>query len=284
MVRVADADAGRAGGPVTIPRTEERIVRAPDGQAYRLLLAWPEQPPPPAGFPVVYVLDAATMFATVVESIRLRSRRPDATGIVPAIVAGLAVAGDDRQVRARRIHDYTPTAGATAFRHFLVGEVQPLVARAMAIDETRQALCGHSLGGLFVLDSLLSGQPAFQSYLAISPSIWAAREQLFAAVVALDAAPARPLSQCRVMITVGEFEQALAPWQSRDASTEDIERRRSDRRMVDDARELAGRLTGVAGRVQFEECRGEDHASVILPSLAGGLRFALSSEALARPE
>lgn len=287
--------AGPAGPAVTIPRSAEHVVRAGDGREYRLRLAWPAEPPPPAGFPIVYVLDANAMFGTMVESLRMRSRRPDATGVEPAVIAGIAYPGDAPDERARRTYDYTPppssepkppddgssaileTGGAPAFREFIDHVVKPAAQRDLRIDPARQTLFGHSLAGRFVLHTLLTSPTSFQTYIAVSPSVWWDREALFASVDTIAQDPARPLGACRVLVTVGEYEQVLAPWQRSGSRTEEIASRRADRRMVDDARAFAARLEHVSGEVRFDELAGEDHASVVLRSINQGLRFASSA-------
>ncbi|MDR6881146.1 alpha/beta hydrolase-fold protein [Bacillus sp. 3255] len=49
--------------------------------------------------------------------------------------------------------------------------MQPRVERDYAIDRKRQAILGHSLGGLFVLQTLFTRPQTFQTYVAGSPSI-----------------------------------------------------------------------------------------------------------------
>ena len=83
------SSARSAASGVSIPRSLTHHVRSRRGRDYRLWLAWPQQPPPSAGYPVIYVLDANATFGTFVEAIRMRAHRPDATGVGPAIVAGI---------------------------------------------------------------------------------------------------------------------------------------------------------------------------------------------------
>ena len=49
--------------PYTLPRSAEQVVQAAGGETYRILIAWPEAPPPPAGYPILYVLDGEDNFA-----------------------------------------------------------------------------------------------------------------------------------------------------------------------------------------------------------------------------
>ncbi len=67
--------------------------------------------------------------------------------------------------------DY-PTAGESArFRTYLVDEVKPFVeARYRTSGE--DALLGESLAGLFTVETFLRDPGAFDSYLAMDPSLW----------------------------------------------------------------------------------------------------------------
>ena len=94
-------------------RTRRWPARA-NGQAYRISVWVPPGTPPPGGFPTICVLDANALFGTFVELVRRSSRRPDATGIVPTAVVGIAHDGDDLFAEALRRRDFTagPAAGA----------------------------------------------------------------------------------------------------------------------------------------------------------------------------
>lgn len=276
---------------VALPRSrEERLVV--EGREYRIFVAWPSEPAPAAGFPLFYVLDANAAFATLVEALRMRSHRRDATGVGPAVVVGIAYPGDGPYMRDRRTFDFTPPAesgvvpedggdgrvprqvgGGPRFLQMLHDEVTAIVTRDHAIDRTQRTIVGHSLAGYFVLDTLVSTPDAFSTYLAISPSIWWNRPRLLSRSAGL-AATAPPL---QVRITVGEYEQRLAPWQVGVPSVGTVAERREDRRMVDHARELAARLTALpSADVEFEVLSAEDHASVVPRSLSEGLRFAFA--------
>ena len=65
------------------------------------------------------------------------------------------------------------SGGSTQFRQLITSEIIPWVESQIKLDHQRQALWGHSYGGLFVLDSLMSGRQ-FSHYFAASPSLsWA---------------------------------------------------------------------------------------------------------------
>jgi len=149
------------------------------GREYRGFVARPAGPPPPGGFPVLYLLDANATFATVVEAIRLRAPRPEVTGVVPTVVVGIGYPVEGPYDRVRRTLDFTPpgsaqpgTGGADDFLAFLTRELAPEVERSTGADPARRILFGHSLGGFFVLRTLFTAPGAFRGYVAASPSTW----------------------------------------------------------------------------------------------------------------
>jgi predicted alpha/beta superfamily hydrolase len=65
-----------------------------------------------------------------------------------------------------------PTAGEAArFRRHLVDEVKPFVA-AHYRTSGEAALLGESLAGLFILETYLREPAAFDTYIAMDPSLW----------------------------------------------------------------------------------------------------------------
>lgn len=268
--------------PVSVPNACRISLPLATGEAYDLLLAWPETPAPAQGFPVLYVLDAEYSFGTVVEAVRMRSRRTDATNVTPSVVAGISLGSDRARQPQRRRWAYTEPipgvgddeGGAPAFRETIETLIKPAVAARVPVDPGRQALIGHSLAGRFVLDTLLVQPQAFTSYVAISPSVWWQRHALQAAVEA--ARGTAGLATRHAMIAVGEYEERLAPWQVEQPGIEALGRRREERRMVSDARLLAAELASICARVSFEVFPGEDHASVLLVAISRALRFCLA--------
>ena len=266
--------APAAAEPVAVPDSEVRVMHArDDGRAYRILVARPAGPPPPAGFPVLYVLDGNAAFTTVAEAVRVQSRRTAATGVAPAVVVGIGYPTGGPYDETRRIRDFTTPAdpsklpprpdgspwpangGADAFLRFLVEEVKPAIARDLPVDPTRDALFGHSLGGLFVLHTLFTRPDAFRAYAAISPSIWWNDRAILEEERRFAASPA-PAGR-RLLIAVGGLERQRA--------------------MVNDAEALAARLSRL-GTLQVVQrtFEGENHASVVPTALSHALRTALA--------
>ncbi|PAT00555.1 MAG: hypothetical protein BSR46_01965 [Candidatus Dactylopiibacterium carminicum] len=255
---------------------ECRLRAGANGADYRLSLWLPPGTPPVGGWPVIFVLDANALFGTFVESIRRSSRRPDATGIGPAVVVGIAADDDDLYAPALRERDFTPAAsgaegGADAFLAFLVDELAPALRRELPLDGGRQILFGHSLAGYFTLHALLARSGAFHGYAAISPSIWWNEPHLRSRLPVLAG------MEARVFVGVGEWEDELPPWQRGVGGHEKVIETRAQRRMIANARALAGELGAVLGedKVLFRLFPDEDHASVLMIAVQRVLRFAL---------
>lgn len=73
--------------------------------------------------------------------------------------------------------DMAPNGAAAQFRDFLRDEVIPRVAGHYRVSD-EAAVMGESLAGLFVIDTLLREPGLFDSYIAISPSLWWDRASL----------------------------------------------------------------------------------------------------------
>lgn len=273
--------------PYVLPGSRACRIHSSDDREYQIMLAIPRRDPPPSGFPVIYAVDANALFGTIVEAVRMSSRRSDATGVPDAVIVGVGYPNAELYDRAQRTYDYTfgppanpadaddltlATGGGAAFLEFLESNVKQRIQNETIIDPARQTLFGHSLGGLFVLSVFLRCPGSFAAYLASSPSIWWDRNGLAEAVSRL--API-DVARTSVMLCAGEYEQKLAPWQNKGADNTAIAQRRSERAMVDNARDLAQRLMSVGVRTLFHEFPGEDHASVPLLAINRGLRFAL---------
>lgn len=272
---------------VTLPGAQLRRLRAAsNGADYRVSVWVPPGPPPPSGFPVLYVLDANALFGTFVEAIRRSSRRPDATGIGPAAVVGIAHDGEDLFAEALRRRDYTagPQAqataatpadsegGAQAFLSFIVDELAPALHRELPLDAARQTLFGHSLAGYFTLEALAARPRAFRTWAAISPSIWwdeaGLRARLAAVLPGLDG--------MQVFMAVGEWEGEIPPWQRQAPGYAQLKARRAQRQMIRSAQALAAEIGAWVGQQQltFRVFPEEDHASVVMIAAQRVLRLA----------
>ncbi|MBR1131896.1 alpha/beta hydrolase [Bradyrhizobium iriomotense] len=258
------------------------------GLRYEIFVYVPEIEPPVGGFPVIYVLDGNSDFITVAETVRRVSRRPKATGIVPAIVVGIGYPNTNGYNTNRRHLDFTRgpadasvfpdkaidgCGGQAAYIRFLGNQLLPHVQSRLNVDPDRRILLGHSLAGYFVLD-LLSQQPdMFNGYISFSPSVWWDRTGLSRALASANAIT-RPI---RLFTAVGRWEQELAPWQAMENFGNQYHDIRKARRMIDNAREISGEVSaafGAQAHVRFELGENDDHATIVTAMLCHALRFA----------
>lgn len=277
----------------TIARTETRDMRSRDGRDYRIFVSRPAAEAPSSGYPVLYLLDGNATFASAAMGVALQSRRPEVTGVAPGIVVGIGYPIDDYLDSTRRTYDYTPavqaealsrrpddspwpaTGGADGFLDFIELELKPAIARMFPTDPARQAIFGHSFGGLFVLNALFTRPGTFRSYVAASPSIWFGNRTILAKRDAFLAGPP-PVLCSDLLVTVGDAEQASTDPESQGAGdTAKVDWIKRNR-MVENAAELVGSLSrSQLLNVSFKQFEDENHSSVLLPAIGRSLRFAL---------
>lgn len=264
-------------------------------RTYRIFVSKPILPPPPDGYPVIYLPDANGLIGTAVEQAWLRALVGE---IRPAVIVGIGYpVSSPVEALAMRVFDLTPptpphrippsmagaeTGGAAAFLNFVTGELAPRIVADFACDSRNQSLLGFSLGGLWVLSALFAQPRAFKTFVAGSPSIWwdecglLAHEQAF-----VETARAGEFG-VRLLLTVGGLEQAEEHLP--EAGGMSVEERVAlirRARMFDNARDLAARLDAALPRatnqVDFVAFQGETHISVIPATLSRGLGFALGA-------
>lgn len=244
---------------------------------YRIYVACPFAEPPADGYPVIYVLDANAVIYTIVEALCIQARRPEKTGVGPAVIVGIGYDTDEPFSPARH-YDFTMEVpleelpahpegrtwprqgGADRFLRFIEEELRPVIEQKFPVNGDRQTLAGHSLGGLFVLYTLFTKPNLFRNYAAGSPSIhW--NEGLLADLECKFAGslPSRA-GDIRVFIGVGELE------------------RRHPSRMNENAEALYERLRMLEGAgcyTEFHEFEDENHGSVLPVFMSRILRFGM---------
>ncbi|SUZ36289.1 alpha/beta hydrolase [Xanthomonas arboricola pv. juglandis] len=190
---IAQPDLSRTIGSTVADRPSTSYVfsalrlDSADGQRhYRVRIARPKAGPPAAGYPVVYLLDGNAALMDLDERL-LDSLSTHGDAPVLVFIA------DDSALRidaVGRSLDFTParfgdgrvetdpldpqriTGGAAAFAQLIATAIRPQVEARVAVDRQRQTLWGHSYGGLFVLQVLLTQPQLFQHYVAVDPSLW----------------------------------------------------------------------------------------------------------------
>lgn len=276
--------------------TRTLAVTRADGQAYLLYVSWPDGPAPAAGWPVVYMLDGET-FAIAREIMRYQLGTGPQPLALPRLLVAIGYPGANR-----RHIDYALTGvdGSQPFRQFLLDDVLPLIQRTFSVDASRQTLMGHSLGGLFVLETLFQqwaapGRGVFQRYVASSPSVWwqdghlPARAARFVAQQAAASAhsdsaatphrSAKPIDDdssdaacseaghplIKVQLSAAQYDEALSPQECAlpDAARDALARTRQARAMVTGTLALSELLNRVPGlSVSFQVFDQETHRSV----------------------
>ncbi|MEF3308797.1 alpha/beta hydrolase [Paenibacillus sp. GYB004] len=269
-----EISARRSG--VLLPRAEQWTMRSRiHNRTYRIFVSTPAGTPPEAGYPVLYLLDANSVFHTAVESMRLQGRRPDRTGVVPAVIVGIGYESEG-PFDDSRFYDFTPApnettttrkdgaplpeqGGAEAFLGFIEDELKPLIEQEIPIDRSRQALSGHSLGGLFVLYTMLTRPEAFRTYIAGSPSIHWNRSLLLE-------------QEKRFVSALQQHPREISLW----LCWGELERQHPTANAVS-AGQFAERLSLLSGcgvKVSFTEFENEGHVSVLPAMISRALRFA----------
>jgi uncharacterized protein len=293
----AEPAAAPASSPVTLfGASQFDLPSKISSRTYRIFVYKPMLPPPPSGYPVIYVTDGNGMFP-------LASAQMALMGLAGkgAMVIGIGYPIDDfMKWMTLRYKDLTPVTedqtlfpsnpplGETdrggqseLFYRFLVEELRPVVLGSYPVNPREQALYGHSLGGLFVLGVMFKHPDSFKSYVASSPSIWWDKKSVLRSEAEFVAKEKNSKVPIRVLISVGAKEQD--PYTSAPAgqpmALSEINKRISEARMVVNARDLANRLMQIDARpgfvVRFQDFSAEDHMSVVPASISRALEFAL---------
>jgi uncharacterized protein len=286
--------------PVTLRgATQFDMTSKISGRTYRIFVFEPPSAGPPSGHPVIVMTDGNMSFpaaATLDGMFALQGGKA-------ALVVGVGYPADDAFTPfVQRNRDLTPPTplsgirpvpgqpppklenygGSQDFQRFLVEELRPAIAEAYAVDPNDQTLYGHSLGGLFVLGMLFAQPGAFRNFVASSPSIWWNKRALLKGEAAfadkIKAGAATP----RVLILVGAEEQDPPPTLPPGMTRPQMKRLLGQARMVDNARELAERLSAIKGRpgyrVRFHALDDEDHLTVVPTAISRTLAFALRDD------
>ena len=274
---------------VRLPQSRQWTQRATgSGREYAVFVAIPDGPAPAGGYATIYVLDGNALFLTAAEAVRAYARRRDPERDTRAIVVGIGYP-DGVDIPAARTFDMTPpvqeprsrypAGGADAFLAFIEDDLKPRIAREFAVDPRRQALMGHSFGGLFTLYTLTRRPQAFQTYVGMSSSFWFGGHDLSTRVAAFAQARGADAEPLRVLMTAGEFEQRPSPedWARDPERASKAAADLAQRGQVVRAREAAQQLAQAPHMlVDMREIAGEDHGTVIPAAIGRGVDFILN--------
>lgn len=213
-IGVTVADTGAPGY-----RFQTLRLASADGQRhYRLWLAVPQLPAPATGYPALWMLDGnAALMETPAALLAELGKASH-----PPVLVYVASDNDLRIDADARAYDYTPAlpastgqappetlggrreGGAADFLDLLTGPMRAAVAARVPLDAARQALWGHSFGGLFALHALFVRPDAFSVYAAVDPSLWWGRGYLLEEEGRRRISPHPP----RVWLLTGDGEAA----------------------------------------------------------------------------
>lgn len=232
---------------------------------YEVRISIPDEAPPPEGFPVLYVLDGNAYGTMLREILRLQCRRPEKTLLPKMIIVSIGY-DCEGAFPPLRVYDFTPPAstvtlrekpdglpwpahgGAEEFLDLLEKQIKPYVYEHARVNESKEYVFGHSLGGLFVLYTLFTRPTLFQKYISCSPSIW--------------------------------WNEGQVLTYENDTSLEDgrklfIAAEKQDKgNMFENAKSLYERLNNHStDQVAFSSPNGENHMSIVPTIISEALRF-----------
>lgn len=223
------------------------------------------------------------MFLTATETAWRRAASSHFAGGGIIVAVGYPLTGKLYDAK-RRSHDLTPPTptpipgygGADMFLDFIENRVRPAVrARFPKMTISREALYGHSYGGLFALHALFTRPSSFDCYMASSPSIWwNSKCILQEATVFLEKENDSEEKSPSLMVFWGSFEQKPPQWDNEPLDHyEGRKQMASDLRMADNASDLCGILRGCERlhTVLVNEFDGEEHTSVMPCSMSRSL-------------
>lgn len=270
--------------------TQHDITNSRNNLQYRLQISYPlnwersKSLRQSTGFPVLYILDGNALFLTATEACWRREIFPfySGGGIVVAIGYPLDYSTHQSLYDVkRRAFDLTPSkikniegydvgGGADQFLEFIGTEVRDLVKRELekrGVKIEREALFGHSFGGLCAVHAMFSESLEISTFFACSPSIWWNDRDILEEEEDFRKRSSRvnDKSKPSLYISFGSLEEEAR--QMPGETGEEFEKRKEatiKRAMCRNAREMYERLlkSGKLGDMSITEFEDEDHGTV----------------------
>ncbi|KAI1096990.1 IroE protein [Rostrohypoxylon terebratum] len=283
------------GDHLELDSSEVWPMKSQEGREYSVQIGYPRDwgaaSDPGIQVPVVYLTDGNAFFLTALEALHRRLsayQTGTAHGIVVAIGYPILPRSKDVFEYQRRQYDLTlPTpetdvneGGAEEFFTFINDRVRPFVHRRIkdtrGVSPGREALYGHSLGGLFALHNLFTHPDSFDCFIASSPSIWWHDKFIFeeARKFLKDRMQLAGKKSPSLMICVGSQEQDPPHLHGEpDEQYAERQRKRNERHMIDNAFEMYCLLKPRAKleNIAYHVFEGEDHGTVMACSLNRGM-------------
>lgn len=123
-------------------------------------------------YPVVYLLDGDWHFVSVVGMLQQLSYINGNTICPEMIVVGIPVKDRYRDLTPTCDSAFSETSGGySCFISFIKDELMPHIASKYPVAPYN-LIIGHSLGGLTVINTLITDPGLFDGYVAIDPSMW----------------------------------------------------------------------------------------------------------------
>lgn len=198
---------------VVIGGTAERLIQSDIvGQEYKLWISPPRNyASSDKTYPVIYLLDGQWDFTLMISLYGQLNYDGD---IPDALLVGITWGGEQPNVDALRLRDFTPTkvagqdgsGGAGAFLQFFEKELFPFMQREYRVSDERY-LMGSSFGGLFTMYAMFENPALFSGYLPTATSVWWDNE----AVLGMADSFAAKVKQhpVRMYMAAGEFDGVL---------------------------------------------------------------------------
>jgi predicted alpha/beta superfamily hydrolase len=119
-------------------------------------------------YPVIYIIDGETRCTHAVPTVRFISSE----GLMPkSIVVGIPNVNRNRDFLPAIRQNSSVKDSADNFLQFITTELFPYIEKQYRAGAYR-ILIGHSYGGLFAMNALVSQPDAFGGYIMIDPSFW----------------------------------------------------------------------------------------------------------------
>ncbi len=146
---------------------------------YKVWTGIPDKPPSASGYSVIYMLDGNAVMDRFSDPLLKKLSEKN-----PPVIVVIGYQTDLPFDLPARAYDYTPAVegntvqtvhgraagGSLIFRHLIEQTIAPRVEKGLNIDRHKRAIWGHSLGGVFVLDTYLSSS-FFTVHYAASPTL-----------------------------------------------------------------------------------------------------------------